>query len=598
MSDADIVESLGDWKRTHDCGALGEDHLGDEVVRMGWVTTRRDHGGVIFVDLRDRYGMTQVVFNPQHDAESHRKAEYLRNEFVIAIRGVVESRPEGMVNPRLPTGKIEVNCDSLRLLNGSRPVPFHMDDDVDLREETRLKYRYLDLRRPAMQAKLRLRHRCYQKTRQTLDELGFLEVETPFLIRSTPEGARDYLVPSRVNPGMFYALPQSPQTYKQLLMIAGSDRYFQIVKCFRDEDLRADRQPEFTQIDIEMSFIQEDDIMEGAERVTRTLFEEIRGLSLLPDPFPRMTHAEAMARFGTDKPDLRFDLELKDAGAAARASEYRIFQSVLDDKGQVKGINLKGHSQLGRGQIDQLIAYAQEAGAKGLSWIKHLEGGLESSIVKFFPDRSRQLLIEAMSSAPGDLLLLVADKPPKVARVLDALRLELATRFDLIDADAYRAVWITEFPLLEWDPEEDRRAAMHHPFTSPLEADLPLLDDDPLQARARAYDLVINGNEIAGGSIRIFQRSVQAQMFRLLALSEQEVESKFGFLLDALEFGAPPHGGIAFGFDRLVAMLAGESSIREVIAFPKTNRAVGLMESAPGVVDDEQLRDLGIRIRS
>lgn len=598
MSDADIVESLGDWKRTHDCGAVGEDHLGDEVVLMGWVTTRRDHGGVIFVDLRDRYGMTQVVFNPQHDAESHRKAEYLRNEFVIAIRGVVESRPEGMVNPRLPTGKIEVNCDSLRLLNSSRPVPFHMDDDVDLREETRLKYRYLDLRRPAMQAKLRLRHRCYQKTRQTLDELGFLEVETPFLIRSTPEGARDYLVPSRVNPGMFYALPQSPQTYKQLLMIAGTDRYFQIVKCFRDEDLRADRQPEFTQIDIEMSFIQEDDIMEVAERVTRTLFEEIRGLPLLPDPFPRMTHAEAMARFGTDKPDLRFDLELKDAGAAARASEYRIFQSVLDDGGQVKGINLKGHSQLGRGQIDQLIAYAQEAGAKGLSWIKHLEGGLESSIVKFFPDRSRQLLIEAMSSAPGDLLLLVADKPPQVARVLDALRLELASRFDLIDADAHRAVWITEFPLLEWDPEEDRFTAMHHPFTSPLEADLPLLDDDPLQARARAYDLVINGNEIAGGSIRIFQRPVQAQMFRLLALSEQEVESKFGFLLDALEFGAPPHGGIAFGFDRLVAMLAGESSIREVIAFPKTNRAVGLMESAPGVVDDEQLRDLGIRIRS
>ncbi|MEC7843504.1 MAG: aspartate--tRNA ligase [Candidatus Latescibacterota bacterium] len=597
MSDADIVESLGDWKRTHDCGALGEDHLGDEVVLMGWVTTRRDHGGVIFVDLRDRYGMTQIVFNPQHDAESHRKAEYLRNEFVIAIRGVVESRPEGMVNPRLPTGKIEVNCDSLRLLNGSRPVPFHMDDDVDLREETRLKYRYLDLRRPAMQAKLRLRHRCYQKTRQTLDELGFLEVETPFLIRSTPEGARDYLVPSRVNPGMFYALPQSPQTYKQLLMIAGTDRYFQIVKCFRDEDLRADRQPEFTQIDIEMSFIQEDDIMEVAERVTRTLFEEIRGLSL-PDPFPRMTHAEAMARFGTDKPDLRFDLELKDAGAAARASGYRIFQSALDDGGQVKGINLKGHSQLGRGQIDQLIAYAQEAGAKGLSWIKHLEGGLESSIVKFFPDRSRQLLIEAMSSAPGDLLLFVADQPPQVARVLDALRLELASRFDLIDADAYRAVWITEFPLLEWDPEEDRFTAMHHPFTSPLEADLHLLDDDPLQARARAYDLVINGNEIAGGSIRIFQRPVQAQMFRLLALSEQEVESKFGFLLDALEFGAPPHGGIAFGFDRLVAMLAGESSIREVIAFPKTNRAIGLMESAPGVVDDEQLRDLGIRIRS
>jgi aspartyl-tRNA synthetase len=595
MSDSEIIESLGDWKRTHNCGSLDANQLGGEVVLMGWVTTRRDHGGVIFVDLRDRYGMTQVVFNPQHDDDSHRKADSLRNEFVIAVRGVVESRPEGMVNPRLATGAIEVNCDSLRILNSSRPVPFPLEDDIDLREETRLKYRYLDLRRPCMQERLRLRHRCYQMTRQTLDEMDFLEVETPFLIRSTPEGARDYLVPSRVSPGMFYALPQSPQTYKQLLMIAGTDRYFQIVKCFRDEDLRADRQPEFTQIDIEMSFIQEDDIMAVAEKVTRALFQEIRDLAL-SDPFPRMPHSEALARFGTDKPDLRFELELRVAEEAARASEYRIFHSALEEGGQVKGINLKGHSQLGRGQIDQLIAFAREAGAKGLSWIKHQEGGLESSIVKFFPETSQQLLIEAMDSEPGDLLLLVADKPPVVASVLSALRLELASRFDLIAADTWRPVWITEFPLLERDPDEDRYTAMHHPFTSPLEADLPLLDHDPLRVRARAYDLVINGNEIAGGSIRIFQRPVQTRMFDLLALSQDEAQSKFGFLLDALEFGAPPHGGIAFGFDRLVAMLAGTTSIRDVIAFPKTNRAVGLMENAPGSVDDLQLRDLGIRL--
>ena len=590
------VEHLGDWKRTHDCGSLGLEQLGESVLLMGWVSTRRDHGGVIFVDIRDRYGVTQAVFNPQHSAEAHEKADALRNEFVIAVQGIVEQRPEGMVNSRLATGAIEVNCDALRILNMSLPVPFAIDESAEVGEETRLKHRYLDLRRPQMQRNIFLRHRCYQTTRRVLAGEDFVEVETPFLIRSTPEGARDFLVPSRVNNGLFFALPQSPQTYKQLLMISGFDRYFQIVKCFRDEDLRADRQPEFTQIDIEMSFVGEDDIMGVAERVTRGLFSDILGTKL-PDPFPRMSYAEAMARFGSDSPDMRFDLELSDAGDAGRASDYQIFKSILDNGGQVKGINVKGGNQFARNQIDQLITFAEDAGARGLSWIRHSEEGLESSIVKFFPDSSQQLLIEALDSEAGDLLLLVADQPPMVAKVLNALRLELAARLDLVDESLWRPTWVTEFPLLERDQENGRYAAMHHPFTSPLEADLDTLASDPLAVRARAYDLVLNGSEIAGGSIRIFQSEIQRKVFELLALSTEEAEGKFGFLLEALQMGAPPHGGIAFGFDRLVAMLAGEKSIRDVIAFPKTNKAFGLMENAPGSVQDEQLKELGIRLR-
>ena len=593
---SDIVEGLGAWQRSHDCGTLTADFLGQQVTLMGWVATRRDHGGVIFVDLRDRYGVTQVVFNPQNNPESHRKAESLRNEFVIAVQGEVENRPEGMVNPRLKTGEIEVNCHSLRILNTSIPIPFPLDDHVDVSEELRLRHRYLDLRRLPMQRNLLIRHRCYQETRRILDSEGFTEVETPFLVRSTPEGARDYLVPSRVNPGHFFALPQSPQTYKQLLMISGFDRYFQIVKCFRDEDLRADRQPEFTQIDLEMSFITEDDIIGISERVTRGLFAEIRGIEL-PDPFPRMTHSEAMNRFGSDKPDLRFGLELKDASPAAAASQFQVFLAALEKGGQVKGINVKGGSQLSRSQIDQLVTFAQDAGAGGLSWIKHTDSGLESSIMKFFPGRSRELLISGLGSEPGDLLLLVADEPKTVAKVLSALRLELARRLDLISENLWRPLWVTEFPLLEYDEEEQRCTAVHHPFTSPLEEDVGILSSEPLKARARAYDLVLNGTEIAGGSMRIFQRDLQSKIFELLALTREEARGKFGFLLDALEYGAPPHGGIAFGFDRVVAMLAGEDSIREVIAFPKTNRAFGLMEQTPGGVDEVQLRELGIATR-
>lgn len=588
------TEFLGDWERTHHCGGLNSEHIGQRVLVMGWVARRRDHGGVIFIDLRDRYGLTQLVFNPQRDAAAHAKAEPLRSEFVIAAQGTVEARPEGMVNSKLATGEIEVNCDTLRILNFSPTPPFSIDDDTDAGEEIRLRHRYLDLRRPRMQNNLRLRHQTYQLTRSFLDGHDFIEIETPFLTKSTPEGARDYLVPSRVHPGQFFALPQSPQTYKQLLMVAGYDRYFQIVKCFRDEDLRADRQPEFTQIDIEMSFVREEHVMGLAENLTRQLFAQLRQVEL-PDPFPRLTYKEAMDRFGSDKPDLRFGLEIKHIGEAAQASEFKVFHSVIGSGGQVKGINAKGCTSFSRSQIDDLITYAQELGAKGLSWIKHTDKGLESNIVKFFPAQAQELLIKALESEPGDLLLFCADQPPMVARVLGALRLELARRLDLLSAEQWQPLWITEFPLLERDDEEDRMVAIHHPFTSPMEEDIDLLKTDPLAARARAYDLVLNGNEIAGGSIRISQRPVQSQLFELLALTPEEASSKFGFLLEALEYGAPPHGGIAFGFDRLVALLADEDSIRDVIAFPKTNKAVGLMENSPSLAEEKQLRELGIR---
>ncbi len=592
---SESIESLGDWQRSHDCGTLTKGQIGETVTLMGWAGRRRDHGGVIFIDLRDRYGITQVVFNPQHDESAHAKAESLRSEYVMAVQGVVEARPDGMVNPKLPTGAIEVNCHALRILNTALPPVFQLEEDPDVSEETRLKYRFLDLRRVPMQENLRLRHRAYQTTRRVLDELGFLEVETPFLIRSTPEGARDFLVPSRVHPGSFFALPQSPQTYKQLLMVSGCDRYFQIVKCFRDEDLRADRQPEFTQIDLEMSFVNERDVMHVAEGVTRALFRELAGLEL-PDPFPQLNYSEAIERFGSDKPDLRFGLEFVNLAEAAAASEFNVFLKVLENGGQVKGINVKGGNKLPRSQIDDLIAFTQAQGAKGLSWIKHTVDGLESSIAKFFPAPARDLVIAAMASEPGDLLLFVADQPDNVARYLSALRLELARRLELIEANTWKPLWVKEFPLLERDPEANRFVAMHHPFTAPIEDDIEGLERDPQAVRARAYDLVLNGNEIAGGSIRIFQEPLQRRVFELLAISADEAQQKFGFLLEALQYGAPPHGGIAFGFDRLVALLAGERSIREVIAFPKTNRAVGLMENAPGAVDESQLRELGLSL--
>ncbi len=590
-----MSESLGDWKRTHNCGELRIENVGEEVCLMGWVGKRRDHGGVIFVDLRDRYGITQVVFRPDLEAETHAIAEKIRNEFVLAIKGRVEPRPEGMTNPKLPTGAIDIECSDLRLLNEADTPPFAIEPDIDVNEELRLRYRYLDLRRPDMQQALFLRHNAAQETRKYLITQGFLEIETPFLMKSTPEGARDYLVPSRVQMGNFYALPQSPQTYKQLLMIAGYDRYFQIVRCFRDEDLRGDRQPEFTQIDIEMAFVTETDVMQLAEGLTRHLFEHVIGFDI-PSSIPQMTYREAIDRFGTDRPDTRFGLEIVDIAKAALASEFRVFKSVIDSGGQVRAINAKGCANYSRKQIDDLTAFVAQHGAKGLAWIKVTDQGLESSIVKFFPDQAQQMLRELLDAQTGDLLLFVADQPAVVANALGNLRLELARQQDLMTTSDFGFLWVTQFPLLEFDDVEKRYVACHHPFTSPLEADLDELETAPGDVRARAYDLVLNGNEIAGGSIRIHNREIQERVFRMLGISESESREKFGFLLDAFRYGAPPHGGIAFGYDRLIALMAGKTFIRDVIPFPKTNTAASLMDGAPSIVDPVQLRELGLRL--
>lgn len=590
-----MSESLGDWKRTHNCGELRIENVGEEVCLMGWVGKRRDHGGVIFVDLRDRHGITQVVFRPDLKSETHAIAEKIRNEFVLAIKGRVEPRPEGMTNPKLPTGAIDIECSDLRLLNEADTPPFAIEPEIDVNEELRLRYRYLDLRRPDMQQALFLRHNAAQETRKYLIGQSFLEIETPFLMKSTPEGARDYLVPSRVQRGSFYALPQSPQTYKQLLMIAGYDRYFQIVRCFRDEDLRGDRQPEFTQIDIEMAFVTEADVMQLAEGLTRHLFEHVIGFDI-PSTIPQMTYREAIDRFGTDRPDTRFGLEIVDIAKAALASVFRVFRSVIDSGGQVRAINAKGCANYSRKQIDDLTAFVAQHGAKGLAWIKVTDQGLESSIVKFFPDQAQQMLRELLNAQTGDLLLFVADQPAVVANALGNLRLELARKQDLMETGDFSFLWVTQFPLLEFDDVEKRYVACHHPFTSPLEADLSELETAPGDVRARAYDLVLNGNEIAGGSIRIHHREIQERVFRMLGISESESREKFGFLLDAFRYGAPPHGGIAFGYDRLVALMAGKAFIRDVIPFPKTNTAASLMDGAPSLVDPAQLRELGLRL--
>ncbi len=589
------MESMGTLKRSHFCNDLGQADMDKEVVLMGWVLRRRDHGGVIFIDLRDRYGITQIVFNPELNAEIHDKAHAIRSEWVLAVRGKVSKRPDGMINSKLKTGGIEIQVDELRILNQSKTPPFPLDEEVEISDNLRLKYRYIDMRRPQMADALVMRHKASQAIRNYLNEENFLEIETPVLTRSTPEGARDYLVPSRVNPGRFYALPQSPQLFKQLLMVAGMDRYYQIVRCFRDEDLRADRQPEFTQIDMELSFVDEEDIYQVAEGMIKRLFKETKGVELSP-PFPRMTYQEAMDRFGTDKPDTRFGMELTNLTDIVKDCGFKVFRSIVEKGGMVKSINAKGCANFSRKDLDDLTTYAGNFGAKGLAWVKMKEDGeWQSPIAKFFTEEERANMAAKLKAETGDLLFFVADSPTVVHNALAELRLELARRLNLLEKDTFDFLWVTDFPLLEYDHDQKRHTAVHHPFTSPVEEDMDLLESDPGKIRSRAYDLVLNGTEIGGGSIRIHQPEVQEKVFKALGISKEEAADKFDFLLQALELGAPPHGGIAFGLDRLMMIITGRDSIRDVIAFPKTQKAICPMTEAPAPVARKQLTELSLR---
>jgi aspartyl-tRNA synthetase len=582
-------------KRTCTCGELRAGDVGKRVTLTGWVDIRRDLGGVVFIDLRDRYGKTQVVFNPQTREATHRVAGELRSEYVVSVSGTVEARPQGTRNPNLPTGEIDVLADELVILNRADTPPFPIEDELDVHEEARLQYRYLDLRRAPMQRNLAVRHKVYLLTRTYFDQHGFLEIETPVLMKSTPEGARDYLVPSRVHRGKFYALPQSPQTYKQILMVACMDRYFQIVKCFRDEDLRADRQPEFTQIDVEMSFVDEQDVMAIAEGLMGRLFKEILGTEI-QFPLPRFTYKEAMERFGSDKPDLRFGLELTSVSEAVKDSGFRVFADVVGKGGVVAGLTAPGCASFTRNQLDGLTDFAKSQGAGGLVWMRVTEAGIETPTEKFLGKPLLETIREAMGAKPGDLILLISDEWLKAYTILGALRLEMARRLNLIQGGVFRLAWVTDFPMFEYDEAEKRHVAVHHPFTSPRVEDLPLVDAEPLRARARAYDLVLNGYEIAGGSIRIHDRDLQRKVFGLLGIAEEQARQKFGFLLEAFRFGVPPHGGIAFGLDRICMLLTGGKSIRDVIAFPKTTSATSMMDDSPSEVDPQQLKELHIRI--
>ena len=589
------MDVLGDWQRTHSCGELRRKDVGTQTVLMGWVQRRRDHGGLIFVDLRDRYGVCQVVFNPEISSQIHTKAHSLRSEYVIAVRGEAAVRPHGTENSSLATGQIEVVAHELKILNESKTPPFPIEDEAEVSENLRLRYRYLDLRRQRLQENLLLRHRAAKVVRDYLSSQGFLEIETPFLTRSTPEGARDYLVPSRLNPGSFYALPQSPQLFKQLLMISGFDRYFQIVKCFRDEDLRADRQPEFTQIDVEMSFVNAEDIQGFMEGMLKALFRDILEVEI-KRPFPRMSYQEAVSRYGLDHPDIRFGMELVDVTDVASRSDFQIFIKAIDEGGIVKGINLKKGAERSRKEIEELVEVTKVYGAEGLAWIKVETEGWTSPISKFFRPEDLQEITVRMDGEPGDLILFVADKARVVNEALGHLRLQLGKEKGLIEEGTYQFLWVIDFPLLEYDDEQRRYVAVHHPFTAPKDEDIVHLKDAPLKVRAKAYDIILNGAEIGGGSIRNHRKDIQRLIFEVLGIGLREAESKFGFLLEALDYGAPPHGGIAFGFDRLVMCLCGAESIREVIPFPKTQKATCLLTGAPEEVDTQQLKELNIKL--
>jgi aspartyl-tRNA synthetase len=583
------------WKRTYSCGNLTIKDQSKKVTLNGWVKNWRDHGGVIFIDLRDRYGVTQVVFNPQVNDKIYHVAQTLRSEFVIAVQGTVRPRPKGTINKNLITGEIEVIAEDIEILNTAKTPPFEIIDDLEVNEELRLKYRYLDLRREKLQNNFILRSQVYKITRDYLHKNEFIEIETPFLMKSTPEGARDFLVPSRNYLGSFYALPQSPQTYKQILMVAGFDRYFQIVRCFRDEDLRKDRQPEFTQIDIEMAFIEESDVMHIAENLTKEIYRKCKGKDF-HEPFPRISFEEALNKYGNDKPDIRFGMQIQHFTSIFTNSNFKTFTNVIEQRGIIAGLIADDNGLLTRSYIDRLVDYVKKLGALGLIWFRLVKNDLDGPIVKFLSEQEKSEIKTITKIKESQIIFILAGQREKTLNILGELRLYLGQQLNLIDPDKDSFLWITDFPMLEYDDKEKRYVARHHPFTSPQSQDISLLEQSPDQVKAKAYDLVINGNEIAGGSIRIHKKELQQRVFKMLNISEEEAESKFGFLLSALEYGAPPHGGIAFGFDRLIMLLTGSASIRDVIAFPKTSSGLSLMENAPSPVNQDQLDELGLKV--